>query len=261
MKIIGYSERGAMNALFYGMAHDEKNGESAMQKFLGLAGITENFTDFELYSEFSLSEFGDPDMMIIAKDKNGNSFVFFIEAKVSCCGSYNLSLEKKHHDKYLEKKEYENGHSSNLFFQLRLKHYFFTLSRLFYNDKVNEKELQEKQDGFFKIPQNGFSNYKDDQRNRFKLGRNGHRKIGKNVVVEKIVVEKIQKCDNAYYIAIIPEQNPEQEVNTGEYGFTTYTITWEKIFSEFNDYMGSTIDFNQNDSKSQIMNQPVNLKS
>ena len=37
MKIIGYSERGAMNALFYGMAL--KEDDDAMNEFIHLAGI------------------------------------------------------------------------------------------------------------------------------------------------------------------------------------------------------------------------------
>lgn len=34
MKIIGYSERGAMNALFYGMALDKEHGEESMKTFI-----------------------------------------------------------------------------------------------------------------------------------------------------------------------------------------------------------------------------------
>jgi len=60
MEIVGYSERGAMNALFYGIAlnRDEKAANAAMNVFLRMAGETETFHNFKLYSEFSLSEFG-----------------------------------------------------------------------------------------------------------------------------------------------------------------------------------------------------------
>ena len=77
MRIIGYSERGAMNALFYGMALDKEQGEESMKTFLKLAKIKGNFTDFELYNEFSLSDFGDPDLMIIAKNEDSEYVVFF----------------------------------------------------------------------------------------------------------------------------------------------------------------------------------------
>ena len=66
MEIIGYSERGAMNALFYGMSYDKTNGNEAMNAFLKLAGFhSENFKEFELYMEFSLSEFGTTFMLCI----------------------------------------------------------------------------------------------------------------------------------------------------------------------------------------------------
>ncbi|MBV3415307.1 hypothetical protein KSW79_13020 [Prevotella copri] len=40
IKIVGYSERGAMNALFYGIAlnKDEKAANEAMNEFLHMAG-------------------------------------------------------------------------------------------------------------------------------------------------------------------------------------------------------------------------------
>ena len=46
MEIDGYSERGAMNALFYGIAlnRDEKAANAAMNVFLRMAGETETFT-------------------------------------------------------------------------------------------------------------------------------------------------------------------------------------------------------------------------
>ena len=34
--------------------------------------------------EFSLSEFGDPDLVIIAEDNKNEKTLFFVEAKVSC---------------------------------------------------------------------------------------------------------------------------------------------------------------------------------
>ena len=67
MKIVGYSERGAMNALFYGMAFnkDERKGEKDMQSFLELAKVPNynHYHQFEIYTEFSLSQFGSPDLI------------------------------------------------------------------------------------------------------------------------------------------------------------------------------------------------------
>ena len=247
MKIIGYSERGAMNALFYGMAFDKEHGEESMKSFIkDLAKIEGNFTEFELYNEFSLSDFGDPDLMIKAKNDKGDHVVFFIGAKTSCCKYYNLHDQETHHKDYMEGgNKYDKGHASNLYFQLRLKNYFFMLLQDFFCDSLERK-------------QEGLSLY-NDPKLRLKQSRERNRKIGKNVVVEKIVNE-LKNCKQAYYIAIIPKQNPNIALNTeGEYGFKTHTITWEEIHSKFKNYVGETIEFNQNKDKrkSQILNEPI----
>ena len=117
MEIIGYSERGAMNALFYGMAFN--NDDDAMRNFLALAEIEDGYTNFRLYMECSLSDFGSPDLVIIADRTDGKgSDVFFIEAKVSEGVYFDLYVHKSKHkeDKY---------DASNLFFQLRSKEDFF----------------------------------------------------------------------------------------------------------------------------------------
>lgn len=259
MKIFGYSERGAMNALFHGMALDEKKGEKSMTAFIKLAKVEGDFTDFELYNEFSLSEFGDPDFMIKAKNKEGKDVVFFIEAKASCCKTYNLKSQNDHHENYMNGgNRYENGHSSNLFFQLRLKHYFFEMLPFF----GKPEELETEQNAFFTKEQNGFTKY-GEYLNRFKYGRKGNRKIGKNEIVNKVVKE-LQKCKEAYYIAIIPKQDSKACLDAldteKEYGFITYAITWEEICnSEFGDYIKDTIVFNQNkNNKGIIVNQILN---
>lgn len=84
IKIIGYSERGAMNALFYGIAlnKDEKAANEAMNEFLHMAGETETFQDFELYSEFSLSGFGDPDLVITAKNELARPLSFSLRPRL-----------------------------------------------------------------------------------------------------------------------------------------------------------------------------------
>lgn len=240
MKIIGYSERGAMNALFYGMAHD-KNGESAMKEFIKKADIIGDFSDFEIYNEFSLSEFGDPDMVIKAKNDKDEYTLFFIEAKASCGKTFNLIEQQKYHNEYMEDgKRHKDGHSSNLFFQLRLKHFFI--------ERLREGTLKEKPD--------------DNIQNRLEKSKGRFRKIGENVVVNKFV-ETIKDCkDNVYYIAIIPG---EEKVDTQQYGFKTYLISWESIFETFKDYTSETILFNQNrdvNNKivSQLLNNPVKTK-
>ena len=266
MKIYGYSERGAMNALFYGMALDKEHGEESLKRFIKeLALIQGEFSDLELYNEFSLSDYGDPDFMIKAKNEKGEHVVFFIEAKASCSKRYNLDKQKEQHDNYMDTgTDHENGHASNLFFQLRLKHYFYNVLPYLFGDNDNTIA---KQDSFFNET-SCFKNYSEAKTNRLKQSRSRNRKIGGNVVVEKIVKElqnwiKEPKEENAYYIAIIPEQDLKSSItslDTTEYGFITHTITWEKICShpKLYKYIKDTIEFNQNHQKGKIVSQILN---
>ena len=247
MKIFGYSERGAMNALFYGMALDREHGEESMKTFIkDLAKIEGDFTEFELFNEFSLSDFGDPDLMIKAMNEKGQNVVFFIEAKASCCKYYNLQDQKTHHEVYMNGcDKYDKGHASNLYFQLRLENYFFQLLHDFYGESLEQKQESMVID--------------NDPQLRLKQSRGRNRKIGENVVVERMV-STIKDCQQAYYIAIIPKQRTNINLDTeGKYGFETHTVTWEDIYSKFKEYVGETIEFNQNKerSKSQILNEPV----
>ena len=245
MEIYGYSERGAMNALFYGMALDKEHGEESMRKFIkDLAKIEGKFTEFALYNEFSLSDFGDPDVMIKAKNENGEYVVFFIEAKASCCNYYNLDEQEKHHKDYMiGSDKYDKGHASNLYFQLRLKNYFFMLLQDFYRDSLKKKQESLQIDS------------------RLKQSRGRNRKIGKNVVV-KNMTNTLKDCKHAYYIAILPKQNNNKIIDTKEFGFETHTITWEQIYEEFKKYLEITIKFNQgvnekNKVVNQILNEPI----
>lgn len=224
MKIIGYSERGAMNALFYGLA--KQNDTNGLKKILYLAGIKDydKYDKFTLYAEFSLSQFGDPDLVIIAEKPEKT--VFFIEAKASCCKEYNLNDEYKKHDDYFKSDKYKKGQTSNLFFQFKLKQYFFK----------NEYENIDNQIKF-----SGNWNNKNK------------RKLGTNPIVNKFA-NIIKDCKKAYYIAIIPKQynNTKNE----KFNLEIHFVTWEDISSNesFNKYIANTIDFNQTDNKSQIFN-------
>lgn len=229
INIVGYSERGVINALLYGIALNKD--EKAMKEFISLAGITNNYCNYKLYSEFSLSEFGSPDFTIIADDKD----VFFIEAKVSCGKKFDLKEQKNHHDSYLSKKLFVDGHASNLFFQLRLKEYF-------YRHKINNDDINK-----LGLP----------PEIRFSRGRD--RKEGENVVVRKFINEL--KGKRAYYIAIIPECDsfitPRVE-KYDDYNITISFITWESIIQGkyTGRYLTDTILFNQNQNVSQILNRP-----
>ncbi|MCR4849381.1 MAG: hypothetical protein K5920_11115 [Bacteroidales bacterium] len=241
MKIVGYSERGAMNALFYGIALDQEHkGIEAMKEFLKLACIedAEGFSDFELYPEFSLSDFGEPDLMIKAKFKNKDSIMFFIEAKVSANDRYDLKTQKDIHDSYLKDHAiHSDGHSSNLFYQFKLKNYFFQLKDCF-SEESRLKIVQERID-------------KNIDPAIVTTG-NRHRKIGKNGVVNWIVNDVIKECVMAKYIAIIPEKKS----NIIDCGFQIHCVSWQEIFDNpiLKDYVYETIISNKQNGISQILN-------
>ena len=237
MKIIGYSERGAMNALFYGMALN--NDEAAMKEFLKLAEIPDwnIYSNFKLYMEFSLSDFGDPDLVIKA-NKGKESVVIFVEAKVSDCSSYSLNKAFKTHVDNIGKQEFVNGETSNLFFQLRLKNRFFkTIKEIPKSEEKCERNVKKSNEEFDKIAMTRIQ------------GNDVYRSIGNNPVVRRFV-DEIRNCQSALYIAIIPENDEikedkydEVENELGRINF----VTWQKIFDNkiLNKYVEETIAFNQ----------------
>lgn len=247
MEIYGYSERGAMNALFYEMSFkDEQSAEKDLHEFLRTAGIEkpEQYESFELYTESSLSEFGSPDLVIFANHKvTNNKVVFFVEAKASCCKSYDLEGQKKRHETYIKQGKYDNGHASNLFFQMRLKEYFFKWI------KAGE-------------PKNR-SSIKDDPHKRIEESNGRGRSYGDNVIVKKFVC-LFKNVQEAHYIAIIPEQSIERIEPDSTYGFLIHFVTWKQLKEKFSEYklLQKTLNFNQVNistrkglkTKSQILN-------
>ncbi len=244
MEIFGYSERGAMNALFYGMAL--KSDNDAMKMFLKSANISKldikNYVDFTLYMECSLSDFGDPDLVIIGEKKNKKHDVFFVEAKVSHRGKFSLKKQRNAHEEYCPKEEKGNDikyDASNLFFQIRLK-------ELYYSSKGKiERDNQY------------------DDRIKYKKGVKAVRTLGKNQIVEKFSEHILKgkdgesECDKAYFIVIIPKCDDcktPQEID----GIKIHIITWEKILSDENlkKYLKGTMQFNQKDTVSQILTSP-----
>ena len=249
MEIIGYSERGAMNALFYEMAF--KNDKNDMMEFLELAGIDDDFSDFDfkIYNEFSLSEFGSPDLVIIAEKEN-EKVAFFVEAKASCCNYYDIKEQKNQHNNYVLKGEHDNGHASNLFFQLRLKNYFY------------QRFCERKESNSIII--------KNDDNNRIRKTKGHNRGIGSNPIV-LIFANEFKDCKIAHYIAIIPQPKDSIPNPDNSYGLKIHFVTWESLYEKFKEYafFKKTIEFNEGiDSKiksgkkikSQILNNLNNKK-
>ena len=242
MKIYGYSERGAINALFYEMAL-RKDCNQEIVKFLKFANVSnaEGYENFDIYNECSLSRFGTPDLVIVAQRKSdGVSVVFFIEGKVSECSGFRMEAIID---------EYNNtNNSSNLLFQIEQKQNFFNSRNLFPDSSIPvEKE---------NIIETSL----------------GPRSIGNNPIVRKFI-DIIKNCQEAKYIAIIPDISREDDKwkeQLKKMGFNELLIIfWETIRDNFKSYklLKDTLIFNEGDDpkiktpskkkKSQILNNPI----
>lgn len=248
----GYSERGVMNALFYGIAY--KGTIKDIREFLRLAlpevKSVNEYTDFEIIMEGSLSDFGDSDAIIIAKRKNNemDQTVFFIEAKVSN-GEKNNTLENRYKEFMVDFNENKrkDGYSSNLFYQLCLKHYLFKLTR----DKEKISDLGKfKDEKLLKDLITSADCEKYDNYIKLK-GNNKLRKFGKNPVVHKFI-KKISDCKEAHFIAIIPDKQikiPEyiNKILQPDFIDNLHFVSWHKIKDKLNlTELNNIIKFNQN---------------
>ena len=149
-----------------------------------------------------------------------------------------MKTQKDIHDSYLKDNTiHSDGHSSNLFYQFKLKNYFFQLKDSF-SDESRLKTDQERID-------------KNMDPAIITTG-NRHRKIGKNGVVNWIVNGVIKDCTMAKYIAIIPEK----ESNIIDCGFQINCVSWQEIFDDplLKDYVYETIISNKQNGISQILN-------
>jgi len=240
MEIFGYSERGIINSLFYEIISSQNNLQ-LFNEFLNLFSfpydkINFHISDVKILIEQSFSDFGDADVVLLIHNHR-YMHVVFIEGKVK-------TFQKSYWSIFEEFNEFEKGidedrmNSSNLFVQLYYK------LRLF-------KELQI---GNIKQLQNGV---------QFPKGFSKiNRKIGNNKVVLRAVNQLKDYCQDAFFIALVPEnisnlQNFYQNIlknynanklkdwNIKNWGY----ITWEKV-EDFCDkyYLKRTLknfEFNQ----------------
>ena len=122
MRVTGYSERGAVNALLYEIAYSKKPLR-LLEHFLSLAHfpqgkqIGSGLTDAHVLVEQSLSDFGDADAILLL-DAGGAKTAVFLEAKVKTAQANSWTLAQEFED-------FESGcntigelSSSNLFTQL-----------------------------------------------------------------------------------------------------------------------------------------------
>jgi hypothetical protein len=232
MEIIGYSERGMINSLFYELKISE-NYLRLLNDFLSLvsfpdSGVTFQVSEVKILIEQSFSDFGAPDAVILVNN-HGVKQVIFIEAKVKTeeASRWEISKEFEKFRSGIAKPKPPKGYSSNLFVQLYFK------TRL----------IKELKSGGVKQLQEGVKFTEC----LLKMNRTTHkriekRKIGTNKIVLKAVEELKGYCNNALFIALLPddisnlkdfhqvtlrEYRPEgfQEWDVGNWGY----LSWNQV--------------------------------
>jgi len=186
MKVTGYSERGAVNALFYELAYSG-NALHLLEQFLALADfpvhkqLGTGLTDAHVLIEQSLSDFGDADAILLL-DAGEAKAAIFIEAKVKPSQKVEWTLDREftnfekgcHSDKELS--------SSNLFTQLYHKSRFI--------DGLRSGGIHALQSGI------GFP----------ECSKKRVRKIGNNPVVLSAVKAIEPYRENAWYFSLVPDK-------------------------------------------------------
>ncbi|MEI7636964.1 MAG: hypothetical protein WCJ37_06620 [Syntrophus sp. (in: bacteria)] len=185
MEIMGYSERGVINALLYEIAYSGKSLHLS-KELLNLADCPslvdfgQGLTEVRVFIEQSLSDYGDADAILLldAGDKKG---VAFIEAKVKSYQKRKWKLADEFDDFKEGCGTMRNLSSSNLFTQLYHKHQFIN--------------------GLSDIGIDGLKKGIDFPECSTKKTR----RIGKNKVVLSAAEAIEPYRENVWYIALIPD--------------------------------------------------------
>lgn len=232
VEIMGYSERGCLNAVLYEIRYHEKSLDILKEllnsiRFPFLSDGNEpkfnKITKAEIFIDQSFSQFGDADAVFMIEKRSGGKTIIFLEAKVKTDGKqYNIDTEFTKFKKFKECREKEevDGYSSNLFTQL------------YYKYRMIESLTNEGLDGL----QNGVEFVKYSPNKLI-------RKIGGNQVVLKAVGKLKKYLDGTddkaevYYVALIPDakkvigdflKNNTDNLPYGDNQCIGY-ITWELI--------------------------------
>ena len=185
MEILGYSERGMINSLFYEIFYrDDRNG--LMQKLLSTIQFKNDdikllVSDSKIYIEQSLSDFGDSDAILLI-DGISNKYTVFIEAKVKTSQRKSWSMEEVVR-KFEQGLEHEVD-SSNLITQLVYKSWLV-------------KALRD-------------NNWKDIMKNGIDspiATSKKLRKSGDNKVVARVIATIKEYTSSVYYVALAPNLN------------------------------------------------------
>ncbi len=194
MEIIGYSERGLINSLFYEIKYSNNNLK-ILNELLSLACFPYRKVDFQITEakiliEQSFSDFGDADVVFMLNN-NGNKQTIFIEAKVKTFqGDWSILKEFEKFSKGMAKSDPPKGFSSNLFVQLYLKMRLIKALKLGGIEEL-KKGLQ--------FPKSLL------KKNRKTHDRNTLRKIGNNEVVLKATEQLVPYCTDTLFVVLVPD--------------------------------------------------------
>lgn len=206
MKLFGYSERGMVDAILYSLYFEGNFNGTRNDLLIGLLGkikmpripettwsnLLTNSDEFEVYIENTLSEFGNPDIVILCKQSDKYSACIFIEAKVSREKDVIIREFDKFCSQIVERKGLaDKGTSSLLFSQLCLK---WLMKIKTANGHVSNADMG-------KLLALNLS--KSSQSSKLEIGR----KIGSNNIATGLL-DKIESIDSnkTYYVALIPDQ-------------------------------------------------------
>lgn len=189
MEILGYSERGLLNSLFFEMKY-VKNSIRAFNDFLSLitfpfGGVDYSISNIAVLIEQSFSDFGDADAVLLLDNKKDKQAIF-IEAKVKTAlrKSWNLYGEFMRFEARIVKNKVS---SSNLFTQI-----YHKLRLVEGLNKGGKKYLES---GITFPP----------------FSSKTKRKIGCNEVVLR-AIEKVEPyTEQTYYVALVPDQKTNVE--------------------------------------------------
>ena len=194
MKIIGYSERGAINSLLYGICYSS-NANSLLGKLVSLitflfqSDVSIDVQHAQALIEQSFSDFGDADAVFLI-DSGKKKVSIFMEAKVKSSQKQDWLINDEFNKFKNDIEKFKNDNkkrvnSSNLFVQLYHK------LRL-----VNE------------LKQNGLNKLKEGVEFP-KCSSKQFRKIGKNPVVLKAINLIKGYLDSTYYVSLVPDRREE----------------------------------------------------
>ena len=220
MEIIGYSERGLLNSLFYEV-RSSQNSLQLLNEFMSLVSFPYLNIDFlikdvTIFIEQSFSDFGDADSVLLI-DNNDSKQSVFIEAKVKTFQRQSWSIEEEFKS-FDERIKQNKVSSSNLFIQLYHK---VRLIRALQNGGIISLQIG--------IP---FP----------KCSSKETRRIGGNEVVLRAVEILRQYCNDAFFVALVPDDAStvksfyqDMLKNYSPLGFQEWSVrnwgyvTWAKV--------------------------------